>query len=326
MVEKEEGAGDKASLKPAQVVASALAAVTAAFLGSTLGVAGTIAGAGIASVVTTVGGEVYLRSLRKTRAAARRTKDVLSPADTRLRQETRLIEPLPARSPNPLVRRSDGPTVRLPRPTEALPATSPAPGHTPGGHVSGLARGEAPTVRRSAQREFHADARTVFIPKPAARRPGAEPPATTVRPAKPDGPPPEGAETGPRRPWWKNRWTLAVATSIAAFVIGIFAITGFEAVTGRAVSGGSGTTIGRIGGGSPGGDRPDAPAPELTVTETPSSSRPPTATRTTPPMSSTTPTAGPSSSPAPSTAPSTGFSAGSSAPVTPSPSAPPSSR
>jgi len=320
MVEKEEGAGGKAGLKPAQVAASALAAVTAAFLGSTLGVAGTVAGAGIASVITSVGSEVYLRSLRKTRAAARRTKDVRTPADTRLRQETRLIEPLPERSPNPLVS-AERPTVHLPRPaarTRSL-APGPAPRRAPG-------PAEEPTVRRSAvQNEVRADARTVFIPKPAARRSGAEPPASTGQPAKPDGPAPETAESVPRRPWWKNRWTLAAATSVAAFVIGMFAITGFEAVTGHTVSGGPGTTVGRIGGGSPGGDRPNVPAPETTtVTEAPSSSGPATTTRTPPPGTSTTPTPGPSSSPASSTAPSSGFS-GSSGPATPSLSAPPSS-
>jgi cell division septation protein DedD len=72
-VEKAEKA-EKPGIKIASVIAAALAAITAALLGSTLGVAGTVLGAGVASVVTTVGGEVYLRSLQRTREAAQRAK------------------------------------------------------------------------------------------------------------------------------------------------------------------------------------------------------------------------------------------------------------
>ncbi|MFL6123944.1 hypothetical protein [Actinophytocola sp.] len=50
-----------------QVAAGALAAVTAAVVGSTMGVGGTIAGAGLASVISTVGGSLYLRSIQRTR-------------------------------------------------------------------------------------------------------------------------------------------------------------------------------------------------------------------------------------------------------------------
>jgi hypothetical protein len=75
--EKEERE-QRSGLRIAQVVAAALAAVTAAFLGSTLGVAGTITGAGLASVISTVGGEVYLRSLRSTRKAALRAREVVT--------------------------------------------------------------------------------------------------------------------------------------------------------------------------------------------------------------------------------------------------------
>ena len=50
-----------------QVVASALAAVSSTVLLSYLGVAGTIIGAGIASVLTIVGNNIYTRSILKTR-------------------------------------------------------------------------------------------------------------------------------------------------------------------------------------------------------------------------------------------------------------------
>lgn len=65
----------KNTIRPAQVVAAGLAALTAAFLGSTLGVYGTVIGAGVVSVLTTVGSEFYLRSLERTAQAARRSRE-----------------------------------------------------------------------------------------------------------------------------------------------------------------------------------------------------------------------------------------------------------
>ncbi|HEV8562814.1 MAG TPA: hypothetical protein VGR06_41395 [Actinophytocola sp.] len=54
-----------------QVITSGLAAITAALLGSTLGVAGTVLGAGVASVVTTIAAAAYARSIQHTRARVR---------------------------------------------------------------------------------------------------------------------------------------------------------------------------------------------------------------------------------------------------------------
>ncbi|GAA4806593.1 hypothetical protein GCM10023200_50280 [Actinomycetospora chlora] len=50
-----------------QIIASALAAATAAILGSFLGVIGTIGGAAVASIITTVGSALYQKSLEVTR-------------------------------------------------------------------------------------------------------------------------------------------------------------------------------------------------------------------------------------------------------------------
>ena len=50
-----------------QIIASALAAATAAIMGSFLGVLGTIGGAAVASIVSTVGSALYQRSLEATR-------------------------------------------------------------------------------------------------------------------------------------------------------------------------------------------------------------------------------------------------------------------
>ncbi|HSK58814.1 MAG TPA: hypothetical protein VK935_07150, partial [Actinomycetospora sp.] len=50
-----------------QIIASALAAATAAIMGSFVGVLGTIGGAAVASIVSTVGSALYQRSLEATR-------------------------------------------------------------------------------------------------------------------------------------------------------------------------------------------------------------------------------------------------------------------
>ncbi|WXK02508.1 hypothetical protein REH65_15545 [Saccharopolyspora sp. ID03-671] len=60
----------KMQVSPAQVGGAALASATAAFLGSRLGVAGTVLGAGLTSVIITVGGALYQRSFEKTREKA----------------------------------------------------------------------------------------------------------------------------------------------------------------------------------------------------------------------------------------------------------------
>lgn len=68
---------DTNSIRISQVMAGALAAVTAAVLGSTMGFAGTVAGAGLASVVTTVGGAVYLRSIQRTKEGVATVRDMV---------------------------------------------------------------------------------------------------------------------------------------------------------------------------------------------------------------------------------------------------------
>ena len=50
-----------------QIAASALAAATAAILGSFMGVLGTIGGAAVASIISTVGSALYQRSREATR-------------------------------------------------------------------------------------------------------------------------------------------------------------------------------------------------------------------------------------------------------------------
>ncbi|MDT8911072.1 hypothetical protein [Amycolatopsis sp. PS_44_ISF1] len=122
--EKTSGTETKKGLRLTPVLAAALAAVTAALLGSTLGVAGTVVGAGVASIVTTVGSELYLRSLQRTRDAALKARSVLATAGQRRATGVGGLEPvedpaqlptqyLSTRVPDP----SEMPTVRLPKPS-----------------------------------------------------------------------------------------------------------------------------------------------------------------------------------------------------------------
>jgi hypothetical protein len=53
-------------LSATQIVGGALAAMTAAALGSRLSVAGTIVGAALASIIAAVAGSLYTASLRRT--------------------------------------------------------------------------------------------------------------------------------------------------------------------------------------------------------------------------------------------------------------------
>ncbi|MFP5284003.1 MAG: hypothetical protein ACLGIF_11200 [Actinomycetes bacterium] len=81
----------KLDLSLTQVAGGALAAMTAAALGSRLGVGGTIAGAAFASIVAAVAGALYTASLRTT---SERVRTVWGTAPQR-RQEVR-VAPTPA--------------------------------------------------------------------------------------------------------------------------------------------------------------------------------------------------------------------------------------
>lgn len=72
--EKVENGDKKQSLgvTPTQVSAGALAAVSASALGAQFGTAGTIWGAGLASVITTIGAAVYQHSFDRTKDKAKK--------------------------------------------------------------------------------------------------------------------------------------------------------------------------------------------------------------------------------------------------------------
>lgn len=94
--------GGRSGLNPAQVTASALAAATSTFALSYFGVVGTIAGAALGSVVTVVGNDVYLRSIRRTTETVNKIAPVVVPVrDTGRRTATRPLPPVPGPPPPP---------------------------------------------------------------------------------------------------------------------------------------------------------------------------------------------------------------------------------
>lgn len=185
----EEPAKPKIDLSPTQVLGGALAAMTAAFLGSRLSVAGTVVGAALASVVAAVAGSVYTASLRSTQ---HRVRTVL---------QSRV-----AGSSVPV-------TVETVEDREATTS------------------GDAPA-------------------QPSARQSGA------------------GEVRGRGlRVSWKN----VVVAALAAFALAGLVLTGLELATGSALSGGDGTTIGRVAEPRRAAPQPDdSPTPEPSASSSPS--------------------------------------------------------
>ncbi|WP_263250627.1 hypothetical protein [Saccharopolyspora rosea] len=219
----------KVDVKPSQVVGGALASVTAAFLGSQLGVAGTIVGAGLTSVVITVGGALYQRSLENAKEKA-----LLAAAKAAVKRprRTAALPQQPGTIARPDTARSEATGAEETRvaaapgeePTRQLRPASGSRMHWPGG-----------------EQVVDADA-TRLVDQPTALV-DAE---GETRKIAWQGPADDDAEHPPVRRSRRVRWAMVGATSAMAFVLAMIVITGFEGVTGRPLSGGgSGTTIGQ---------------------------------------------------------------------------------
>ncbi len=230
-------------LSLSKILGGALAAMTAAALGSRLSVGGTIAGAALASIIAAVAGTIYTTSLKHTQD---RVKTVFSGRTVQGGVVTVVEE----------VAESESPTRVLDAPAQ-------------------------PSVP-------HWD-----DPLPAAQKPSRAP----------------------------VNWKSIVIGALAAFALAAAALTTIELVTGRALSGGDGTTISQVGEqqrNAPSTD-PSAPAetasptPEPTPSASTSASTAPTpsasATEPTPQPSATEPTASTTTSSAPSPTPSASGSA-----------------
>ncbi len=130
-----------------QVAASALAAVSAAVISSTFGVAGTLIGAAIASIVASVGSTLYLASLRHTNERLRRMAVAARRTDWSGGTPTR---PVPPTSPPTAVHEPE-----LPFPSAVGPPAGQSPDAIEAERPTGWnrlrwsnLRGGLPTLRR----------------------------------------------------------------------------------------------------------------------------------------------------------------------------------
>ncbi|MFD3970942.1 hypothetical protein [Streptomyces cyaneofuscatus] len=265
-----------------QVAGSAVAAVAAAVAASQLGVYGTIAGAGVMSVVATCGGSVFQHFFRRTGEQIREvTVQVTHPEGRQVTVHTKETTPSAHRA-----------AERRPRPEPASAATEDAttvlPTVDPGAVPEVLAEGEstqllkpvADTDRTQVLKPVAETDRTQMLDLGDARTrmlravPGAgagsgpgtgaesHPDRTQVLPqAAPGEPSPddaftEGTTHGTRLRGWK-RPVLAAA---AVFAVSMAGITAFEVFSGNDLSGGKGTTLGSVVRGGGGGDRDSGPA------------------------------------------------------------------
>ncbi|GAA4810910.1 hypothetical protein GCM10023200_55910 [Actinomycetospora chlora] len=232
-------------LSAAKVSAQAFAAVTTAAFGSFLGGAGgTVAGAGIAAVVTTVGDAVYQRSIERTRDHVR----------TRLRSARRDG----AARPHPEDAAAEGPrdvaTVVARASGEGTTVMTGPPGSGPDEHptvVLGTAGGEPTRVTPAAEtRALGADDPTRAV-GPGTRV--MSPPddgtdeATALHGAPGDPDDPDDPADGEPRPTPWRRYGVLAATALLIFLVAMLAITGIERVKGSPLSGGeTGTSVGAV--------------------------------------------------------------------------------
>lgn len=196
-------------LRPARVFATAFAALTGAFLASQLGVYGTVIGAGLFSFMTTIGTEFYVRSLDRTKVAAKQARVAALARTGRVPAQNGTGEP-----------------GLVTPPTAVLPMD---------------------------------DQTTLYF-----RPPVSPPPATARPPMTAPAPPPRG----------RIRWAIVGGVTALAFGLGMLTVTGIEAVTGKSISGGEGTTAGRVITGNDNAEQPPAttePAPSETTTQPPTS-------------------------------------------------------
>ncbi|MEU7373380.1 hypothetical protein [Streptomyces albidoflavus] len=266
-----------------QVAGSAVAAVAGAVAASQLGVYGTVIGAGVMSVVATTGGSVFQHLFRRT---GEQIRDV---AHVRPKGEPGPDVPDTFRAdpePDPLTDPAPGRVASAdPATAHTVPGEPPAPVEAT--QLLGQADPEATQLLSQADPgatqllgQADPDA-TRALRVPAAHPAEADQATRLLRAApQPSGPEkPSGPETGEfgeatTHQARTGRWKRPLISAAAVFVLAMGGITGWELVSGHALSGDSGPTISHLTGNrsQPSGDQEEekAPAPQ----ETPSGEAP----------------------------------------------------
>lgn len=218
-------------LSVTQVVASALAAVSSTVLLSYLGVAGTIIGAGVASVLTVVGNNLYTRSILKTRRQmkAAMKAGVVLPVGKNGRK---VLLPTLAGSHSASDGRADD--------------TTESPGVLPAVGADGQAADTAVLSADDVGGTRLDDLRTAATDGPDDGTDGPQDGVTSDD--TPDGDASDGDDTTSRRP---SRKTL-ILSAVGVFLVLIVGVTLVEVVAGRPLSEilrgeeGSGTSISHV--------------------------------------------------------------------------------
>lgn len=220
MVQKPESdiepKGRRIDLSLPQVAGSAVAAVAAAVAASQLGVYGTIAGAGVMSIVATCGGSVFQHFFRRTGEQIR---------------EVTVQVTHPGREVTVHTRRT---TVRQ---------QAPAGGEAPADETVLLgAVDDATTVLRRVDAD-----ETTVLRRVEGTTALPAPDATTVLRQVPDAPGADDAFSRATTHGTRVRgWKRSAIGAAAVFVVSMAGITTFELISGNDLSGGRGTTVGSV--------------------------------------------------------------------------------
>ena len=301
-----------------QIIASLLAALTGAFLASSLGVGGTLAGAAVGSIASTTGTEVYRHYLRRSQERLKAAGEVLRHRQTDAGQHARHAAGQP---PDP-ARLGDAATETL-APSRAARGA--------GGPDAGRYNGRGPDPSPDATE-------TQIIPAATSqwqRRVVAETAGHTAGEHATgelsDGAAPDGGGSGP---WWRNisrrQWLAYGGVTLSLFLAVMVVVTIIELSAGKPLSAvvwgkhSTGTTVGNVvGGGGHGPNKHPAtpPASRSPATQSSGSTAPSSSPAATPSGTAPSPTTSPSSVPSsgPVATPTPGTGRGSAQAVTPTP-------
>lgn len=252
-----------------QLGAGALAAVTAAVLGSNLGVAGTLGGAAAASVVTSVSSALYQRGLERGREKVKTVVVPRTGQNATARNASRAGAATQAFAANVPAHRSahvgamtPPGTAPLARPYGARPGVPNAAGSTSrqiGPYAPPTSPFGAPVPPHGPPRQRSAaDPEATRMMSAAGTRPAVAYPGAHSGPAHAAEEP-----VAPSRNRRSIRWLAVVLGAAAVFAVAMIAVTGFEAASGEPLgsSGGEqrGTSVGQVLGGDTGAAQPEAP-------------------------------------------------------------------
>ncbi|MFI5953466.1 hypothetical protein [Cryptosporangium sp. NPDC051539] len=245
-----------------QVLAGAMAASTSAVAASYLGVAGTVVGAGLGSVIATVTTAVYQKSIQRS------NKVLAKVVTTTVGGKTESLDGMlhagrdsASVAPDPLL--PDVAQVGRGLPDVHLAEAHPSNDET---HLLGtVGSGPDATAVMPAVTPAYG---TASVPAAGSTPPGAPPPER-----------PDGRVYGGGVPWYSGlSWKRIAAASAAVFVLVMGVITTIEVIEGRTVAEavrgkpGDGTTVGRIVGNDNKAPTSPTPTESETTSESPSPS------------------------------------------------------